>query len=40
MDNLQRLSPEGGVKPEANAGRKIFGLDTHEIRVRVTQIDI
>ena len=28
MDNLQRLSVEDGVKPQANGGRKIFGLST------------
>ena len=26
MGNLQRLSPDGRVKPEANAGRKMLGL--------------
>ena len=36
MDNLQRLSVEDGVKPQANGGRKIFGLSTHESCVRVT----
>lgn len=35
MDNLQRLSVEDGVKPQANGGRKIFGLTTHENCVRV-----
>lgn len=35
MDNLQRLSPDGGVKPQANGGRKIFGLTTYESCVRV-----
>ena len=40
MDNLQRLSPDGRVKPQANGGRKIFGLTTHENCVRVVQIDI
>ena len=35
MDNLQRLSVEDGVKPQANGGRKIFGLTTYEICVRV-----
>ena len=35
MDNLQRLSSDGGVKPQANGGRKIFGLTTHESCVRV-----
>lgn len=40
MDNLQRLSSDGGVKPQANGGRKIFGLTTHESCVRVVQIDI
>lgn len=40
MDNLQRLSVEDGVKPQANGGRKIFGLTTYEICVKVVQIDI
>lgn len=40
MDNLQRLSSDGGVKPQANGGRKIFGLTAHESCVRVVQIDI
>ena len=35
MDNLQRLSVEDGVKPQANGGRKIFGLTTYEICVKV-----
>ena len=35
MDNLQRLSSDGGVKPQANGGRKIFGLATYEICVKV-----
>lgn len=40
MDNLQRLSSDGGVKPQANGGRKIFGLSTRDSCVRVVQIDI
>ena len=40
MDNLQRLSPDGGVKPQAYGGRKIFGLTTYISCVRVVQIDI
>lgn len=40
MDNLQRLSVEDGVKPQANGGRKIFGLTTQENCVGVIQIDI
>ena len=34
MDNLQRLSSDGGVKPQANGGRKIFGLNAHKSCVR------
>lgn len=26
MENVQRLSPDGRVKPQAYGGRKIFGL--------------
>ena len=40
MDNLERLSPDGGVKLQADGGRKIFGLTTRESCVRVDQIDI
>ena len=40
MDNLQRLSVEDGVKPQADGGRKIFGMTAHENCVRVVQIDI
>ena len=40
MEDVQRLSPDGRVKPQAYGGRKIFGLSTHESCVRVVQIDI
>lgn len=36
MDNLQRLSPYGRVKPQANGGRKILGLTAFEKSKRLT----
>lgn len=36
MRDLQRLSPDGRVKPEANAGRKMLGLTAYSLGKRLT----
>lgn len=36
MGDLQRLSPDGRVKPEANAGRKMLGLTACHSGKRLT----